>query len=79
VGLHAHTTDEALAVEDDPIEITLSGLPHDREPYSASFCVPQSYPFLYDEAFAARSAIRATKREGLRSRTCVDSTHWFPS
>ena len=52
--LHAHTTDEAAAIEEMPLEITLTGMRTNGEIYTASLSVPHAYPFLMMKLFAFR-------------------------
>lgn len=54
VGLHAHTTDEAEAIEEAPIEIVISGARTTGEVFSDSIYVPQAYPYLMMKLFAFR-------------------------
>ena len=52
--LHAHTTEEAAAIEEMPLEITLEGQKTNGETYMASLFVPHAYPFLMMKLFAFR-------------------------
>ncbi len=54
LGLHAHTTNEALAIEDDSVEILLSGVRTMGDSFSARIYVPQTYSFLMMKLFAFR-------------------------
>jgi hypothetical protein len=54
VDLHAHTTKEAIAIEDDPIQIMLSGVRTTGMEYSAAIYLPQAYPYLMMKLFAFR-------------------------
>ena len=53
-GLHAHTTNEALAIEDNPIEIALSGSRTTGDNFEGRLYLPQTYPFLMMKLFAFR-------------------------
>jgi hypothetical protein len=52
--LHAHTTKEAIAIEEDPIPVTLSGTRTTDEAYSATIYLPQAYAYLMMKLFAFR-------------------------
>ena len=54
VGPHAHTTNEAEAIEEAPIEIVISGARTTGEVFSDSIYVPQAYPYLMMKLFAFR-------------------------
>jgi hypothetical protein len=54
VDLHAHTTKEAIAIEEDPIPVTLSGSRTTGEAYSDVIYLPQAYPYLMMKLFAFR-------------------------
>jgi hypothetical protein len=58
VGFHAHQTDEALFLEDDPIAIELRGNLSNQKAYTATAYVPDAFPYLLMKlsAFADRKA-----------------------
>ena len=61
--LHAHTTDEAAAIEEMPLEITLTGMRTNGETYTASLFVPHAYPFLMMKLFAFRDQKDNSEKE----------------
>lgn len=54
VNLHAHTTKEAIAIEEDPIPVTLSGIRTTGDAYTATVYLPQAYAYLMMKLFAFR-------------------------
>jgi len=62
-GLHAHTTEEAAAIEEMPLEITLTGPRTNGEIFTASFFVPHAYPFLMMKLFAFRDQKENAEKE----------------
>jgi hypothetical protein len=65
VGLHAHRTDEAIAIEEESQEITITGVRTNGESYTGRLYLPQTYPFLMMKLFALRDQIgNATKGRG---------------
>jgi hypothetical protein len=46
VGFHAHETNEALFIEDEPIAIELSGPLSTGEPFAGTVYVPEAFPYL---------------------------------
>lgn len=56
VGFHAHQTDEALFLEDEPIAIDIRGVRTSGEEYAGTVCVPEAFPYLLMKlsAFADR-------------------------
>lgn len=54
VDLHAHTTDEAQAIEDEPLALVVSGPRTTGELYEDTVYVPQTYPYLTMKLFAFR-------------------------
>jgi hypothetical protein len=45
VNLHARRTDEAVAIEEDPIAIELHGSRSIGEPCAATVLIPQAFPY----------------------------------
>jgi hypothetical protein len=62
VGLHAHRTDEAIAIEEEAQEITVTGVRTNGEPYTGRIFLPQTYPFLMMKLFALRDQIANTTK-----------------
>lgn len=54
VGIHAHTTPEALAIEDEATPLTVTGQRTDGSEYSGVVYLPSSYAFLLMKLFALR-------------------------
>lgn len=56
VGFHAHQSDEALFLEENPIAVSLRGTRSDGEEYAATVYVPEAFPYLLMKlsAFADR-------------------------
>jgi hypothetical protein len=54
VGLHAHPTEEALAIEDAPIQITVQGTRSNGEPYQGTVYLPRTFPYLLMKLHAFR-------------------------
>jgi hypothetical protein len=46
IEFHAHTTEEALHIEDEPIRVELEGLASDRQPYRGAVFIPEAFPYL---------------------------------
>ena len=46
VGNHAHPTEEAIGLEDDPLAISVEGKRSDGAPHRATVFIPQTFPFL---------------------------------
>jgi hypothetical protein len=65
VGLHAHRTDEAVAIEEEAQEIIVTGIRTSGELYTGRLYLPQTYPFLMMKLFALRDQIgNMTKGRG---------------
>jgi hypothetical protein len=62
VGLHAHRTDEAIAIEEEAQEITVTGVRTSGESFTGSLFLPQTYPFLMMKLFALRDQIGNTTK-----------------
>jgi hypothetical protein len=54
VGLHAHRTDEAVAFQDEPMELTVEGVLSNGHPYSGAIYIAQSFTYLLMKLFAFR-------------------------
>lgn len=46
IQFHAHTVEEALHIEEQPIGVLVEGRTSDGKPYSATVYVPEAYPYL---------------------------------
>lgn len=46
IQFHAHMTEEALHIEDQPIGVPVGGVTSDGKPYSATVYVPEAFPYL---------------------------------
>lgn len=46
VGIHAHPTEEALGIEDDPIPVPVAGRRSDGSEYGGIVLIPRAFPFL---------------------------------
>lgn len=53
-GVHAHLTEEAIAIEDTPTAVQLAGTRTSGEEYTAIVYIPQVYPYLMMKLFAFR-------------------------
>ncbi|HZP84375.1 MAG TPA: hypothetical protein VFB21_22265 [Chthonomonadaceae bacterium] len=54
VGLHAHSTEEAIAIQDSPVEIPIEGYRTTGEQYSGSICLPHPFTYALMKLFATR-------------------------
>lgn len=54
IRLHAHRTDEAIAIEDKPLSIPLKGFRSNGEPCEAVVCLPQAFAYALMKLFAFR-------------------------
>lgn len=71
-GIHAHLTDEAIAVEDDPIPIELEGSRTTGEGYSGKVYLPQAYAYLMMKLFAFRDWETKKKNPGYARKHALD-------
>jgi hypothetical protein len=46
IELHAHCTEEAIRIEEQPFPITVRGVRSNGEPHQATVFVPQAFPYL---------------------------------
>lgn len=46
IGFHAHPTEEAISLEDYPIEIEVTGVRSTGDPYAGRILVPEAFPYL---------------------------------
>ena len=46
IEFHAHTVEEALHIEDQPISVPVEGLASDGAPYHGTVYVPEAFPYL---------------------------------
>jgi hypothetical protein len=46
VGIHAHPTEEALGIEEDPIAVPVAGKRSDGSEYSGTVLIPRAFTFL---------------------------------
>lgn len=46
VGIHAHPTEEAIGIEDDPIPVPVAGRRSDGSEYGGTVLIPRAFPFL---------------------------------
>jgi hypothetical protein len=58
IQFHAHTVEEALHIEDQPIGVPVDGVTSDGKPYSGTVYVPEAFPYLLMKlhAFSDRKA-----------------------
>ena len=63
VGLHAHRTDEAVAIEEETTPLTVSGRLSSGEPYSGVIHLPSSYSLLMMKLFALRDQVNNRAKE----------------
>lgn len=54
IGLHAHRTDEAVAFQKAPMELTVDGVLSNGYPYVSTIYIPQSFTYLLMKLFAFR-------------------------
>ncbi len=59
VGLHAHRTDEAIAVEDEAAPLSLAGFRSGGEAYTGTVFLPSTYALLLMKLFALRDQANA--------------------
>jgi hypothetical protein len=52
IEFHAHTVEEALHVEEDPVEVTITLARPGQEPRIGTVLVPQAFPYLMMKLFA---------------------------
>lgn len=71
-GIHAHRTDEAIAIEDDPIPIVLTGLRTTGEEFSGQVYLPQAYTYLMMKLFAFRDWEIKKRNSGHASKHALD-------
>ena len=71
-GIHAHRTDEAIAIEDDPIPIVLTGLRTTGEEFSDQVYLPQAYAYLMMKLFAFRDWETKKRNFGHASKHALD-------
>lgn len=57
VGLHAHRTDEAIAIEEGLAEVSLTGLRTTGEAYTGALYLPSTYALLMMKLFALRDQV----------------------
>jgi len=62
VGLHAHRTDEAIAIEEKLSEITLTGLRTNGEPYTGTLFLHSTYALLMMKLYALRDQVNDETR-----------------
>jgi len=53
-GIHAHLTKEAVAIDDSPVSVQITGTRTFGEDYAATVYVPQTYAYLLMKLFAFR-------------------------
>lgn len=63
VGIHAHTTPEAVAIEDEATPLSVSGKRTDGDDYSGVIYLPSSYAFLMMKLFALRDQWQAEGKD----------------
>lgn len=63
VGLHAHRTDEAVAIEEELTETSLTGLRTTGEPYTGILYLPSTYALLMMKLFALRDQVDEAAKE----------------
>jgi len=58
IQFHAHTVEEAIHIEDQPIGVPVDGITSDGKPYSGTVYVPEAFPYLLMKlhAFSDRKA-----------------------
>ncbi|HTU21554.1 MAG TPA: hypothetical protein VMG10_26185 [Gemmataceae bacterium] len=54
IQLHAHTVEEALHIEDQPIGVAVAGITSDAKPYGGTVYVPEAFPYLLMKLHAFR-------------------------
>ncbi|MBL8792317.1 MAG: hypothetical protein JNM56_00280 [Planctomycetia bacterium] len=52
IEFHAHCTDEAVAIEEGPILVSLTGTRSGGQPFQGTVFVPQAFPYLMMKLFA---------------------------
>ena len=57
VGIHAHRTDEAIAIEDEATPLSLSGIRSTGEAYTGTIFLPSTYALLLMKLFALRDQV----------------------
>lgn len=64
IGLHARRTDEAVAIEDNPIEISVKGNRTTGEEHIASIFLPQAFAYAMMKLFAFRDQKDESGKKG---------------
>ena len=62
VGIHAHRTNEAIAIEDEAASLTLSGFRSSGEAYTGAVFLPSTYALLLMKLFALRDQVDAENK-----------------
>ena len=62
VGIHAHRTNEAIAIEDDTTPLALSGFRSAGEAYTGTIFLPSTYALLLMKLFALRDQVDAERK-----------------
>ena len=62
VGIHAHRTNEAIAIEDEAASLTLSGFRSSGEAYTGTVFLPSTYALLLMKLFALRDQVDAENK-----------------
>lgn len=71
-GIHAHKTEEAIAVEDKLIPVAFAGLRTNGEEFSGQVYLPQAYSYLMMKLFAFRDWEKVKQKPGNASKHALD-------
>jgi hypothetical protein len=71
-GIHAFKTEEAIAVEDNPVLIVLAGLRTNQEEYTGQGYLPQAYSYLMMKLFAFRDWETKKQNPGYSRKHALD-------
>ena len=71
-GIHAHKAEEAIAVEDKPVSVVLTGLRTTGENFSGQVYLPQAYAYLLMKLFAFRDWEQVKQNPGYASKHALD-------
>ena len=72
LGLHAHQTDEAVAIEEELIEVTVQGKRTTGDDFRAVILLPQAFPYMMMKLFAFRDQKHMSGKKGYGRHHALD-------
>lgn len=63
VGIHAHTTTEAVAIEEQAAPLTLTGIRGNGETFTGTLYIPSAYAFLMMKLYALRDQLQNAEKD----------------